>query len=80
MPDIQDEAKDVLSRAGFGTAQVNHVIRSLYGAGIIFQKPAKAENLATMREKINELPVTRERQLALTKLDEMEMWLERCIT
>lgn len=33
--------------------------------------------IAVLREMIESLPPSRERSLALTKLEECEMWLER---
>ncbi len=37
-----------------------------------------SDKIVELREVIDSLPTTRERALALTKLEECEMWLERC--
>lgn len=36
-----------------------------------------AEALEILRQALNALPASRERSLALTKVDEAEMWAER---
>lgn len=38
-----------------------------------------AYHIARMREVIAEHEPSRERSVAVTKLDEMEMWLDKCV-